>query len=123
VFSTGDEVVLEMEYTARRQVDSPVFGIAIHRADGVHITGPNTAFAGLEIEARSGKGRIMYTIPNLPLLDGEYQFSVAIVNRDDTELFDYHDGLYPFRVDNQGREVKERFGLLTLNGKWAHEKG
>lgn len=122
VFSTGDELLLEMEYATRREVQSPVFGIAIHRADGVHITGPNTGFAGVETGKVDGKGRVTYTIPYLPLLEGEYNFSVAIVDRDDTELFDYHDALYPFRVDNQGQDVKERSGLLTLNGKWEHER-
>jgi hypothetical protein len=122
VFSTGDCLVLEMEYTVHRPVDSPIFGIAIHRADGVHITGPNTAFDGLDTGSVSGQGRVRYTIPHLPLLEGEYMFSVAATNQEDTELFDYHDHLYPFRVDNHGAAIQERFGLLSIKGEWKHER-
>jgi lipopolysaccharide transport system ATP-binding protein len=122
VFATGDCLVLEMEYAVHRPVESPIFGIAIHRADGVHVTGPNTAFAGLETGNVTGRGRVTYTIPNLPLLEGEYMFSVAATNREDTELFDYHDHLYPFRVDNHSESIQERFGLLSLNGEWQHDR-
>jgi lipopolysaccharide transport system ATP-binding protein len=118
IFSTGEPLVLEMEYHVHRPVESPIFGISIHRSDGLHITGPNTAFDGIELGKVSGEGMVIYTVPSLPLLDGEYSFSVAATNKDDTELFDYHDNLYPFRVDNHGGEIKERFGLLSLHGKW-----
>jgi lipopolysaccharide transport system ATP-binding protein len=57
------------------------------------------------------------------LLDGLYHFSVAVVNNDDTEIFDYHDRGYSFRVSNDGQKVKERFGLMTLRGEWCHTAG
>ena len=61
-----------------------------------------------------------YTIPYLPLLEGLYQFSVAVINQNDTETFDYHDRLYPFRIINRGSEIKEQYGLVTLRGEWQH---
>jgi lipopolysaccharide transport system ATP-binding protein len=64
-----------------------------------------------------GKGRLVYTIPSLPLLEGLYEVSVAVINKDDTEMFDYHDRLYPFRVVKGGK-VKEMYGVLTLQGTW-----
>jgi len=69
-----------------------------------------------------GSGTIEYKIAHLPLLESLYHASVAVVNEDDSELFDYHDRLYPFRVVNQGKEHVERYGLLTLNGNWKHER-
>jgi hypothetical protein len=45
---------------------------------------------------------------------------VAVVNQNDTETFDYHDRLYPFRVINRGGEIKEQYGLVTLRGEWQH---
>jgi ABC-type polysaccharide/polyol phosphate transport system ATPase subunit len=118
VFSTGEALVLEMEYRANTPVESPIFGVAIHRSDGVHITGPNTAFAGLDLGRLQGTGKVTYTLPRLPLLEGRYLFSVAATNREDTEIFDYHDRCYPIQVDNQGKKHSERYGILSLNGEW-----
>lgn len=118
IFHTGQKLVVEIEYTAHQPVLSPIFGIAIHRHDGVHITGPNTAFSNLDLGVVKGSGKIIYTIPNLVLLEGRYQFSVAVTNQDDTQMFDYHDRAYPFRVDNHGIDISERYGLMILNGEW-----
>jgi len=118
VFRTGEKVILHMEYEAHEAHTSLIFGIAIHHQDGTHITGPNTKQAGLEIPALEGKGRVTYTIPYLPLLEGLYHFSVAVVNQDDSEIFDYHDRAYPFRVVNYLAN-SEKYGLMTLSGEWG----
>jgi len=120
IFQTGEELTLEMKYHASEKIPCPNFGIAIHRQDGVLITGPNTDLAGLELPEIQGEGSVRYTIPYVPLLEGLYQFSVAVVNQSDTETFDYHDRLYPFRIINRGGEVKEQYGLVTLQGEWQH---
>jgi lipopolysaccharide transport system ATP-binding protein len=122
IFKTGQSLQLMIDYVAREPVESPVFGIAIHRQDGAHITGPNTYVSGLDTGMVHGEGRIMYTIPYLPLLDGLYFFSVASHNREDTEMFDYHHRAYPFRVDNHGGKIKERYGMISLGGEWAHHR-
>lgn len=114
-FRTGEPLVVEMRYRASERVERPVFGLAIHRSDGVHITGPNTQFAGLNIPYIEGEGMITYTIPSLPLLEGLYLLSVSSHNWEDTEMFDYHDRIYAFRVlPSEG----ERYGVVTLQGKW-----
>lgn len=118
VFQTGDELCLRIRYLAHEPVDDAVFGMAIHRNDGVHVTGPNTQFAGLRLPVLEGKGDVLYVVPALPLLNGLYHISVAIVNWADTEMYDYHDRLYPFRVENTSSENVERYGLMTLRGEW-----
>ncbi len=120
IFRTGDRMVLEMDYIAHRPIPAPIFGVAIHRHDGTHITGPNTSFAGLALPTAHGNGTVRYTIPTLPLLEGLYHISIAIVNHDDTEMFDYQDRVLSFRVINKGGNVKERYGLMTLNGEWEY---
>jgi hypothetical protein len=120
IFQTGDTLVLEMDYLAHEPIPSPIFGMAIHRQDGVHITGPNTAFAGLTLPTLEGRGTVTYTVPYLPLLEGLYHISVAVLNHNDTEMFDYHDRCYPFRVVSNGR-VRERYGMMTLQGEWMYQ--
>jgi lipopolysaccharide transport system ATP-binding protein len=118
IFTTGESFTLSMDYISHEPITAPVYGIAIHRQDGAHITGPNTAQAGRILPTLSGSGTVTYHVPHLPLLEGLYYVSVAVVNQDDTEIFDYHDRLYPFRVINQNQVARERFGIVTLGGKW-----
>jgi ABC-type polysaccharide/polyol phosphate transport system ATPase subunit len=118
IFYTGEPMKVQIEYTTYQRVPSLEVGIAIHRQDGVHITGPNTTFDGLEIKAEPGPGGVVYSIPYLSLLDGLYNITVALVNRDGNFILDYHDRFYSFRVDNRGHRVKDRYGLMTLGGEW-----
>ena len=119
-FRTGEPLVVEIRYRAEERVERPVFGLAIHRSDGIHITGPNTQFAGLDIPAVEGEGTVTYTVPALPLLEGLYYISVSAHNWEDTEMYDYHDRLYAFRVlPGEG----ERYGVMTLLGRWSWNIG
>jgi lipopolysaccharide transport system ATP-binding protein len=118
IFSTGQELILEIEFYANYTITAPIFGVAIHREDGVHITGPNTAFSNFKIERVDGPGKIYFIIPSVSLLEGMYRMTVATTNRDDTEMFDYHDRVYRFQIDNRGSAIKERYGLMTINGEW-----
>jgi len=54
------------------------------------------------------------------LLSGLYQVSAAVANKDNTELFDYHDRLYSFRVVNDPKKIKENLGLIAFYGNWEH---
>ena len=117
VFQIGQPFSFEMDYIAHQPTSSPIFGMAIHHHDGTHISGPNTANYGLELPFVEGRGTIRYVIPSLPLLEGLYHLSVAVVNQNDTEVFDFHSQLYAFRVWNTGERV-EKYGLVTLGGTW-----
>lgn len=115
-FATTEALTIEIEYHAHKRVKRPVFGLGLHRSDGVHITGPNTQFAEYEIPFLEGSGILRYTIPRLPLLEGTYLLSLAVCDWTTTQMFDYHHQLYPFRV--HFGEVKERYGLLLFEGEW-----
>jgi lipopolysaccharide transport system ATP-binding protein len=120
VFNTDEALLLHIDYLAHEPVQSPVFGMAIYRQDGAHVTGPNTGFAKLDLGAVAGPGTVTYKIPHLPLLDGLYHISVATHNQADTEIFDYHDRMYPFRVMNPSETIHGKYGLVTVYGEWQH---
>jgi lipopolysaccharide transport system ATP-binding protein len=120
IFRTGEPLVIQLDYRARTPVELPVFGIAIHRQDGVHVCGPNTTFSDRVPATVSGDGTVTYSVPRLPLLDGHYQLTVAAVNRSDTEIYDYHDRLYSFQVANRPGDHIDKYGLVTLCGEWHH---
>ncbi len=119
-FNTNDQITLRMHYHASQYVEQPVFGFAIHDGNGIHITGPNTRYNNFSIPFIEGEGVVDYTIPRCFLLEGTYFISVTVCNwdMDMSQVFDYHDKLYPFQVYSKIQE--ERFGLITFNGNWNH---
>lgn len=116
VFRVGEPWTVHLHYRAPKRVENPIFGLAIHRNDGVHVCGPNTEFAGLDIPFVEGEGDVSYYVDSLPLMEGTYFVSVAVVNETSTVMYDFHNRLYPFKV----RQVEsgERYGLISLMGKW-----
>jgi lipopolysaccharide transport system ATP-binding protein len=117
IFLTNSPMHIHLHYYAEERVADPIFGIAIHHQNGTWVSGPNTDFGDLPIPYVEGEGEIVFRIPQLPLLAGGYTVSVAAVNRADTEMYDYHDRAYPFRVHTGN--TRERFGLVTFNGTWG----
>ena len=116
VFRTAEPMVVEIRYRATRSVEYPVFGLAIHRSDGVHVTGPNTFVDGNCVPMVSGEGLIYYKIPSMPLLEGEYFISVSVHDEQETTMYDYHDRLYPFAVLKP--RMGQHYGLMVFGGRW-----
>lgn len=115
-FITGEPLTVELHYHALRRIERPIFGLGIHRSDGVHVTGPNTRFGGLDIPWIEGKGVVRYKVPALPLLEGTYHVSVSSHDWEDIKMFDFHDHLYTFQVFYL---AGERYGAISLNGAWS----
>jgi lipopolysaccharide transport system ATP-binding protein len=116
VFRVGEPWVARLHYRAHGRIENPVFGLAIHRNDGLHVCGPNTHFAGLDIPFIEGEGDVLYRVAHLPLMEGSYLVSVAAHNQADTVTYDFHDRLYTFTVRQVGRG--ERYGLVRMGGEW-----
>ena len=120
VFRTGEPMVACIRYVAHRRIENPVFGVAIHRSDGLHVNGPNTKFAGYPIEFVEGEGEIRYIIESLPLLEGTYQFSATCYDYACVHPYDHHHRMYTFRV--QRGEVREEFGVFYIPSRWEHRR-
>ena len=121
IYRTGESLVVHMDYRATQPVAGPIFGIAIHRSDGLHVCGPNTGLSDISLPPLEGEGTIAYHVPYLPLLEGLYHISVAVVNGDESHTYDYHDLAYTFRVVRLGGDSPEFHGLMTLRGQWDLE--
>ena len=123
VYATGEPLVVHLDYLAREPIADAVFGLAMFRQDGLHLTGPNTSFSGLTLPVLHGTGTVTYTIPYLPFLDGLFQVSAAVHAPGDGEMYDYHDRSYTFRVINRDDGPRERYGVVSTGGAWAHRPG
>lgn len=117
VFTTGEAMTVAMQYEAPRPVTTPVFGLAIYREDGVHLTGPNTRMSGVPLASVAGAGEVRYRIPRLPLLPGRYVLAVSAYDWDLSLAYDHRERVATFTVIEGG--TQERFGLITLDGTWA----
>jgi hypothetical protein len=118
---TGRPFAVRIRYLARASVEYPVFGIGIHRVDGVHVTGPNTATGRFEIARITGHGVVEFAVPRLPLLPGIYVLSAAVYDRSIRHPYDHHDGMYRFRVGREG--TLEAEGVVSFDGHWTHTEG
>lgn len=114
VFQTGEPMVVRMHVQAHRPVQDFVFGIGIFSEQGVHCYGSNTHIERWEPVEMSGAGWVTCAIDPLPLLDGLYTLDVA-VHRRDGYPYDYHHGLYTFRVHNPRGDI----GLVRLPHRWT----
>ncbi|MBN1888137.1 MAG: ABC transporter ATP-binding protein [Thermoflexales bacterium] len=121
IFHAGRPWTVRLRYRSQQRIEMPVFGLALHRDDGVHICGPNTRFANLDIPFVEGTGEIVYQVDQLPLMEGTYLLSVSAHDQSDAVMYDYHDRLYTFKVRQVGQG--ERYGLVSLGGKWTWRDG
>jgi lipopolysaccharide transport system ATP-binding protein len=117
VFQTHQPLTIRIHYQAHQPVVEPVFGIGLYHENGIWLTGPNTRFDSLEIPFVDGAGTVDYTIADLPLLTGRYLLSVAVYDTTLLHPYDHHDRLYRLVVQSEG--LRERFGLLSVAGRWA----
>jgi ABC-type polysaccharide/polyol phosphate transport system ATPase subunit len=118
VFDTGETMIVRLHYQAHQRIERPVFGIGIHRSNGVHITGPNTKFSEYDIECLEGSGTVEYVILSVPMLAGQYELSSSLYDYSCTHPYDYHDREYTFQV--QPKSVKEQWGVFNIPCKWRH---
>lgn len=118
-FRTGAAMTIEMDYMAHKPVLNPEFGLAIFREDGVHVNGPNTKLAGLDMGRLQGPGVVRYQIAQLPLMPSRYQVTTAVHDGQTHYCYDYHKKAYNFRIVPGG--TTELDGLIALPATWTWE--
>jgi ABC-type polysaccharide/polyol phosphate transport system ATPase subunit len=113
---TGDRVTFRVHYNAREPIERPVFGLGVHRVDGVHITGPNTRDADLVPEKIDGPGHVDLHVDRLLLLPGTYDMSASLY--DFTISHPYDVRVRGLRFDVQHGQPREEHGIVSLGGSW-----
>ncbi|MCL5948607.1 MAG: ABC transporter ATP-binding protein [Actinobacteria bacterium] len=114
--STGDEVTFRLYYNCHEMISRPVFGMAIHRVDGVEVTGVNGRDAGLVPERIEGNGWLDLTVPDLPLLPGTYYLSTSLYDSSLQHPFDHRERMIRFEVVPGRRDATS--GVVSLGVRW-----
>ena len=113
---TGDSIAFRLGYHAHVRIERPVFGLALYRLDGAHVTGPNARDAGRVPDFIEGSGVVEVTIPRLTLLEGTYDLSVSLYDYTCTHCFDMRH--LTLRFDVERGTPYESGGLVTLDPSW-----
>jgi len=81
-FKTGENIEIELEYSAREMIESPVFMCEIVRADGVLCCFSRSDEAGINIDAIEGKGKIKINLNKTLLNSGVYMAKLSIWDKE-----------------------------------------
>jgi ABC-type polysaccharide/polyol phosphate transport system ATPase subunit len=117
VFHPDEAMRVRIRYAVRTPQPSVVFGIGIHRADGLNIFGTNTDIDRITLPAIGQSGIVECELERLGVLDGGYTLDVA-VHREDGYPFDYHKGAVHFSIRSDARVV----GVVSPTRRWLHNE-
>jgi ABC-type polysaccharide/polyol phosphate transport system ATPase subunit len=118
VFVSGETVVLALGIRAQAPVEDFVFGVGIFTSDGVSVYGTNTHIEEFSPRRLEGEGEVRLRLEDLRLVEGTYLLDVAAHRRDGTP-YDYHRGLYSFRVKSHLKDV----GVYRPAHRWDFTGG
>lgn len=110
IIETGKPCELLLEYEAKKKIDRPTFGFAIHRNDGIHVWGFATKGDDANPEYIEGKGQLIVSFPVINLLPGTYYLTAAILDETSVRPIDFHSQMYPFTVKSNLPDE----GILTM---------
>ena len=95
-----------------------MFGVGVFNADGVAVYGTNTHIEEYKPQRVEGTGEVALVLQDLRLVEGTYLLDVAAHRRDGTP-YDYHRGLYTFRVKSRIKDV----GVYRPAHRWSFAGG
>jgi rfaE bifunctional protein nucleotidyltransferase chain/domain len=114
VFVPGDTLRLAVSGEAKVPIEDFVFGVGIFTADGASVYGTNTHIEEYKPKRVTGAFNFTFEIQDLRLVEGSYILDIAAHRRDGTP-YDYHRGLYSFRVRSRVKDV----GVYRPHHRWA----
>lgn len=114
---TGEPLTLRVHYTAREPVDRAICSIAVYRADTLaYVFGQTTRQAKVSLRL-AHQGVIEFAMREVPFLGGHYLVSVALLDDQTLQPYDWHERGYTMMVfDNPG--FSSQAGLVRVDGDW-----
>jgi hypothetical protein len=111
-------MTVRLHFSVTQPIERPVFGIAVHTLEGMHVTGPNSREADCVPDRVEGSGHVDVTVDRLLLLPGTYDLTVAFTDYSALHPFDYRHRV--LRFDVEAGEPRESFGgVVSLGGRWS----
>jgi len=118
VYVPGESLAVTLSVAARAPVEDFVFGVGVFAADGTSVYGTNTHIEDFKPRRLEGAAEVTLLLQDLRLVEGTYLLDVAAHRRDGTP-YDYHRGLYTFRVKSRIKDV----GVYRPAHRWTFAGG
>ena len=118
VYVPGERLTVQISVHAAEPLEDFVFGLGLFTADGVSVYGTNTHIEDHQPLRAHGEGEVRLVLEDLRLVEGTYLLDVAVHRRDGTP-YDYHRGLYSFRVKSRIKDV----GVYRPEHHWTFAGG
>ncbi|TDR13102.1 lipopolysaccharide transport system ATP-binding protein [Marinomonas communis] len=114
-FSPLDSLILEIEYEVFDiSVPSLLVGAAIISSSGEFLFGPNTYLEHIEIPTTRGIHKVLYKLPKLTLLPGEFWFDVGVFSDKGLVTIDYLPRVQGFKVESEYKSE----GVFYIEHEW-----
>jgi ABC-2 type transport system ATP-binding protein len=114
-YISGKPLEISISYNAHHPITDAVVGIRITDIHGNPVWGTNTRRRGISIPRILGAGSITYAIPELPLLEGTYELTIALSDLTEVHAFDHWERRVRFNV-HQHSTFDE--GIVLFEGAW-----
>lgn len=112
VLKTGEEIVIQVDYSLKEIVEDAVFGIGIFRIDGLQCYGTNTRIDQVEKFNLENSGVLELKL-KVSLIPGEYFLDIAIEEEQGVPV-DYYRQAYKFTVYSDIGDV----GVSRIEHEW-----
>jgi ABC-2 type transport system ATP-binding protein len=107
---TGDDLTIRVEFEALVPTPDVVFSLEILNDEKFTIMRTDTSIIGVSIDAPRGVSVMHFGIVNMPMLDGDFSFSMGIQSRSGI-LYDWRENAGTFEVMNPGKAT----GFLRMD--------
>ncbi len=115
VFGTGEDIIARIHYFSRQTIEKPVFGVAIHTQDNIHISGPNTRTSNFDIPEIQGEGYVDFIIRKAPFFTGTFNLTVALFDWNLVIPYSFQEQKYVFRIKSA---EANQYGVVKLDTGW-----
>lgn len=111
---SGDPLLVEIDYQAKRRIEDPIFGFSVTKSDGTLCCGSNTIIDGYPVPFIEGAGTVRLRFQSLPLIQGKYYFSFSMHARDHKTNYHRMDNWFSIWVDC----ARKAAGVVNLGCEW-----
>jgi len=115
VVETGSPLRITLQMNAHMRIDSPIVRVSIDTLQGQHIWATSTQQGHARLRVLDGPTTATIDVPDLPLLDGQYTVSAAILDATGTTEFDHHRNWLTFSVHHRGINDS---GVVRIPATW-----
>jgi ABC-2 type transport system ATP-binding protein len=106
----GGNLSVHIGWKAPRPIDDVIAGIAIYDPHGHVLFGTNTGLREFDLGTLQGEGEVVFSFPELPLLEGTYPLVVSLHNNGASRMYDWRDHEDWFEITESSNSV----GALDL---------